>query len=226
MSGGLLEHLKDQLRDDERWEYQRFDQIAVALCVLAPAIMWIADAIHLRSALAPRFSISDYHNLVPPGAFFMPLTVAVVLFIVNGWLIHGHRVHVVMGLYLLGVLIFDEKDATLALHYIFAVYFFFVGAFLDAARHNSPDDWSPRKWVLMAPVLPFFLLARHHDEMRGLWRPALAIIVPFPAIWLLGLTSTWLGDRWLFFAEWVALTVLVIQYLRDAMSHAVHRGPT
>ncbi len=226
MLGGLLEHLGDQLRDDDRWQYQRFDQAAVALCVLAPAIMWIAEAVNDPEVMWPRFSISTYHDLLPAGAFFIPLTVAVVLFIVNGWLIQGHRVHVIMGLYLLGVLIFDEKDATLPLHYLFAGYFFFVGAFLDAARHNSPDDWSPRKWVLMAPILPGFLLVRHHHDMRRLWKPALAIVLPFPALWFVGVIWPWMGERWLFFGEWLSLTALVGQYLLDAMSHAKHRGAT
>lgn len=123
-----------------------------------------------------------------------------------------------------GVLLFDAANRTKPIHYVFAGYFFFVGAFLDAARHDSPDEWGPKKWFLMAPVLPIWLVARDHHEMRGLWKPALAIALPFPALWLAGLGSDWLGERWLFFAEWVALIALVNQYLRDAMSHAVHQG--
>lgn len=215
MFGGLSE----QITSDSRWQYQRFDQAAFAFAVVAPLIMWLADVIN-NGATWPRGSISAYHDLLPAGAFFMPLTFSIVMFIVNGWLIEGHRIHILMGVYGLGVLLFDEKDATLPVHYFFAVYFFFVGAFLEVARHDSPDEWGPGKWLLMAPVMPFWLIVRHADELMTRWRSALAIVVPFPVLLLVGQAWPWLGERWLFFAEWVALCALVTQYLRDAKSHA------
>jgi hypothetical protein len=75
-------------------------------------------------------------------------------------------------------------------------------------------------WLVMAPVLPMWLLVKHFSDVARLWRPALAIALPFPIVWLIGTIWPWLGDRWLFFAEWVALSALVIQYLRDAKTHA------
>jgi len=215
MFGGIENHISS----DPEWEYQRFDQAAFAFAVVAPLIMWIADVIN-NGVTWPRASISGYHTLLPAGAFFMPLTFAVVMFIVNGVLIKGHRIHILMGLYGLGVLLFDEKDATLPVHYFFAIYFFFVGAFLELARHDSPDDWSPAMWLVMAPIMPFWLIVRHYDELMTRWRPALAIILPFPLFLLIGQFWPWMEERWLFFAEWVALCALVTQYLADAKTHA------
>ncbi len=215
----MLSGLSEHLNDDPEWAYQRFDQAAFGFAVVAPLIMWIADVIN-NGATWPRASISAYHSLLPAGAFFMPLTFSIVMFIVNGWLIKGHRIHILMGVYGLGVLLFDEKDATLPLHYFFAVYFFFVGAFLEVARHDSPDGWSPGMWLLMAPIMPFWLIARHWRELMTKWPFALAIILPFPALLLIGQFWPWLEERWLFFAEWIALCVLVTQYLRDARTHA------
>jgi len=215
----MFRGVSNQIHNDPKWEYQRFDQAAVALCVLAPLVMWLADAIN-NGESSPRPSISAYHSLLPAGAFFIPLTIAVVLFVVNGWLIPGHRVHVVMGAYLLGVLLFDEADATQPIHFFFAVSFFFVGAFLELARHDSPDEWGPGMWMLMAPILPLWLVARHYDELPRMWKSALAIGAPFALFWIFGRVSPWFDERWLFFAEWTALTALVIQYLRDAKHHA------
>lgn len=215
----VLAGISDQIADDPDWAYQRFDQAAFGLCVFAPLIMWLADVIN-NGVRWPRGSISAYHDLLPAGAFFIPLTVAVVLFIVNGWLIPGHRIHILMGLYALGVLLFDEKDATKPVHFFFAISFFFVGAFLELARHDSPDEWGPGTWVLMAPILPLWLLVRHADGLVSKWRSAVAILLPFPLIWLLGQVWPWLDERWLFFAEWAALIALITQYLRDVQAHA------
>lgn len=217
----MFEGIGQHINSDPDWAYQRFDQAAFGFSVFAPLIMWIADVVN-NGVTWPRESISNYHDLQPAGAFFMPLTFAIAMFIVNGWLIKGHRIHIMMGVYGLGVLLFDEKDATLPLHYAFAVYFFFVGAFLEVARHDSPDEWSPGMWLVMAPALPFWLIFRHWRELMKHWPAFLWIVLPFPALLLLGQAWPWLGERWLYFAEWIALCALVTQYLRDARTHATH----
>ena len=85
------------LNNDPDWEYQSFDFTASAACVCAPAIMWITEMVDRGELLAPRNSISSYHDVLTAGAFFVPLTIAVMLFVVNGWIYAGHRIHVAMG---------------------------------------------------------------------------------------------------------------------------------
>jgi len=219
--GGELMEASAFLNKDPDWEYQSFDVTAVAACVFAPAIMWIAEMIDRAELLAPRQSISSYHDVLTAGAFFIPLTVAVMLFVVNGWIFAGHRIHVAMGAYLLGVIVFDHVGRTRPVHFFFAGAFFIVGAFLEAVRDDDVPNWSPRKWILMTPILPAWILfSRWSRVKQQAWRAG-AIMLPFVALallaWVLG---GWIGDRWLFFAEWIALTVLVLNYLRDARSHA------
>lgn len=218
----LPEAVTALVEPDPEWEYQRFDLTAVAACILAPAIMWVAEMAELGEAISPRGSISAYHDVVPPGAFFIPLTVAVMLFVVNGWLVAGHRIHMVMGAYLLGVILFDHDGRTMALHFAFAGYFFVTGAFLDAARDGQWPAWSPERWLVMGPVLPFWLVTRRWSRVRSLWHRAAAILAPFLLLGAVVLVAdwTWLDDHWLFIAEWIALTVVVVQYLTDARRHA------
>ena len=212
---------REFLNNAPDWEYQSFDVVAVAACVFAPAIMWIAEMIDRVELLAPRESISSYHDILTAGAFFIPLTVAVMLFVVNGWIYAGHRIHVAMGAYLLGVIVFDHVGRTRPLHFIFAGAFFVVGALLEAVRDDDVPKWSPRKWMLMAPILPgWVLFSRWPRVKQQVWRGG-AILLPFVVLalvaWALG---GWIGERWLFFAEWIALIVLVANYLRDARNHA------
>lgn len=209
------------LKNDPDWEYQSFDFTASAACVCAPAIMWITEMVDRGELLAPRNSISSYHDVLTAGAFFVPLTIAVMLFVVNGWIYAGHRIHVAMGAYLLGVIVFDHVGRTRPLHFVFAGAFFVVGAFLEAVRDDDVPNWSPRKWMLMAPILPgWILLARWNRVKQQAWRAG-GILLPFAALGLLAWAGGgWIGERWLFFAEWIALSVLVLNYLRDARNHA------
>jgi hypothetical protein len=209
------------LNSDPDWEYQSLDVTAVAACVFAPAIMWVADMIDRAELLAPRRSISSYHDVLTAGAFFIPLSIAVMLFVVNGWIYAGHRIHVAMGAYLLGVIVFDHVGRTLPLHFAFAGAFFVVGAFLEAVRDDDVPNWSPRKWILMAPILPGWILLARWTRVKEQAGRAGAILLPFVAFGLVAWgIGGWIGDRWLFFAEWFALTVLVSNYLRDARIHA------
>jgi hypothetical protein len=209
------------LNSDPDWEYQSLDVTAVAACVSAPAIMWITEMVDRVELVAPRDSISSYHDVLTAGAFFIPLTIAVMLFVVNGWIYAGHRIHVVMGAYLLGVIVFDHVGRTRPLHFVFAGAFFVVGAFLEAVRDGDVPNWSPRKWMLMAPILPGWILLSRWTRVKQQAGRAGAILLPFVALGLLAwAVGGWIGERWLFFAEWIALTVLVLNYLRDARNHA------
>ena len=209
------------LSNDPNWKYQTFDVTAVGACIAAPAIMWIAEMVRLGEWLSPRGSVSDYHDVLPPGAFFVPLTIAVMLFVVNGWIYAGHRVHVVMAAYLLGVVLFDHDGRTVTLHFGFAGLFFVVGAFLETIRDNDVPDWSPVKWLVMSPVLPIWIALNRWTQVKQNMGRAALILAPFVVLPLVAvLVRGWFGDRWLFFAEWIALTVLVVNYLRDASRHA------
>ncbi len=210
------------LKNEPSWQYQSFDVTAVGACIVAPLIMWIAEMGHVGETLSSRGSISAYHDMAPAGAFFIPLTAAVMLFVVNGWIYRGHRVHVLMGAYLLGVIVFDHIGRTAVLHFAFAGLFFVVGAFLETMRDTDVPKWPPLGWLCMAPVLPVWMVLNRWTLVKRNLGRAAVILAPFAVFSLVAFVfGGWIGDRWLFFAEWVALTILVINYLRDAQAHAV-----
>lgn len=93
--------------------------LAVAL-MAAPAIMWAIDG------GGPRPSISAYHDIGWPPAFYGPLYIAATLLIVNGTIWRGHRYNTVLGLALATLTSFDH-DAHSAAHFA-ATAVFFAGA--------------------------------------------------------------------------------------------------
>jgi len=213
--------LQRQATKQDNWEYQRLDQTAAAACAFAPAIMWVAEMVHLREWGWFRGSISSYHDVVPPGAFFIPLTVAVMIFITNGVVVENHQVHVMMGLYLLGVILFDHDGATTIPHFFFAGYFFVTASLLDLTRDDE-INWSWRRWLGEWLTLPWVLLWSNVKDFRAQWPRVAVVLLPFIVLGGIAWLVPDFRERWLFIAEWLALIAVVAQYLAHAADHEHH----
>lgn len=103
-------------------ELQRFAQLERslgALLVFTPALLIWVDS----GPDAVRDSVSAYHDVRWPQAFYVPLTVGAMLFFVNGIVRRAHAYNAVLGLALLGVVLFDHNAATVP-HTAFAALFF------------------------------------------------------------------------------------------------------
>jgi hypothetical protein len=100
--------------------FARLERNLAAVLVLTPALLILADAgpDHVRD------SISAYHDVGAPSAFYVPLTVGAMLFFVNGIVRDAHIYNTLLGLALSGVILFDHDGGSSLLHTIFAVGFF------------------------------------------------------------------------------------------------------
>ena len=104
-------------------ELRRFawlEEVLGALLILTPAVLIWVDS----GPDEVRDSISAYYNVGTPQAFYVPLTVGAMLFFANGIVRRAHVYNMLLGLALLGVILFDHEGATSTLHTIFAVAFF------------------------------------------------------------------------------------------------------
>lgn len=85
-----------------------------------------------------RDSISAYHDVSTPAAFYVPLTVGAMLFFVNGIIRQAHSYNSLLGLALSGVILFDHDGKTSIPHLVSAIAFFggnlFVMAFLSTNK--------------------------------------------------------------------------------------------
>jgi hypothetical protein len=100
--------------------FVQLERVLAAILVFAPLLLLLVDD-------APggiRGSISSYHDLAAPAAFYFPLTVAAMLFVVNGVLKEGHTYNWVIGLLLALLVVFDHEGASKYPHFLAAVGFF------------------------------------------------------------------------------------------------------
>ncbi len=105
----------------ERW--------LAGLCATSPFIMWLADSRTFRE------SVSAYYDMTHSVAFYVPLTIAGMLFLVNGVIKQAHFYNAILGIAMLGVVIFNHDDFTW-LHRGFAVVSF-AGNFIVMWRSHG-----------------------------------------------------------------------------------------
>lgn len=99
-------------------DFAQLERILGALLAFTPLLLMLVDS-------DIRGSISAYHDVDRPWAFYVPLTAGAMLFIVNGVLRDAHAYNTWLGVALLGVILFDHDGATQWPHAIFAIAFFF-----------------------------------------------------------------------------------------------------
>ena len=108
-----------QLIDPIR-NFVQLERVLAAILVFTPLLL-------LRVDNAPggiRGSISAYHDVVEPAAFYVPLTLAAMLFVVNGVLKEGHWYNWLVGSFLAVLVVFDHDGATKYPHFMGAIGFF------------------------------------------------------------------------------------------------------
>jgi hypothetical protein len=108
----LVDKAKDSLA-----RLARLERVLAALCLLVPGLLIWADGGTIRE------SISAYYSMEQAQVFYVPLTVAAMLFVVNGVVKDKRSYNTLLGLALAGVVLFNHDDFSL-LHTAFAVAFF------------------------------------------------------------------------------------------------------
>ena len=135
-SVAILENVVSQLPPGLR-RFARLESFLAILLVFTPlALIW-ADGGTIRD------SISAYYDVAHPNAtaFYVPLTAAAMLFIVNGTIRDGHVYNVLLGVALLGVVLLDHEGATSTLHKVCAGAFFggnFVVMMICSTHKSRP----------------------------------------------------------------------------------------
>jgi len=107
------------------------------LCVSIPLWLLVFDT----GPESIRGSVSAYHDISRPQAYFFPMTVAAMLFIYNGMVRSGRLYNTVLGLLLAGVVLFDHDGASAWPHYAFAVGFFVLNALVILWFANDAEPW-------------------------------------------------------------------------------------
>ncbi|WP_282079582.1 DUF7103 family protein [Aquimarina algiphila] len=180
-------------------------EIAIAVfLVFTPLLLRLADPI-----CEFRDSISAYVRMENSHYFGIYLTIAAMLFLINGFTFftkndikgeylynkHGRWYNVILGFSLLGVVFvpYDIKGWCV-LHFIFATIFFIGSAVaIVIFTSNRHRKWG---WLMLGIIL--FVLLLHFGPKYGI------------------IFSKGKEILSLFFAEWIGMVVIAINYILEA----------
>jgi hypothetical protein len=177
--------------------FRRMEISIAAICILMPLILIWLDGWHVRT------SISDYVNIQHAHIYGLLLTMAGMLFLVNGVVYlrtdglkktkqHGRWYNIILGSLLLLIVLFD-LDNFIVLHNVFALLFF-VGSAFVIAFFNDRQHRKISIFIAFLTALGFVvLLIRNVFDIDAL---------------------DWFT---LFWAEWVSLTVIAVHYILESL---------
>ena len=171
--------------------------LIAAICMLIPLFLFLADSKNLRA------SISNYAYMQDSYIFGMLLTMAAMLFLMNGALYlqvrnikqqkrHGRWYNMVLGGALFGVVLFPHQEHVFV-HYLFALLFF-IGSAIVIALFHEPKH---RKPSILIALLSLSGLAVYASNT---W------FIPIP----------FTGWVTLLLAEWLSLFVIGVHYILEA----------
>lgn len=134
--------------------YARLERVLAAVCLVIPALLMGFDDGPIRD------SISAYYDMEENQVFYFSLTVAAMLFIVNGVVKEKRAYNTVLGIMLAGLILFNHEDASL-LHASFAAAFFVGNAVVILVYSSKKERWF--KAILVAVIalsmLGYFVFA-------------------------------------------------------------------
>jgi hypothetical protein len=126
--------------------FGRLERVLAATCALTPVLLlWADDGTGIRD------SISDYYSMGENQLFYVPLTMAAMLFVVNGVVKDRQLYNTYLGAMLGGLLLFNNVDFT-RIHFIFTAAFF-VGNVAVILLFSSIKDRRFKIGLVVAIVL-------------------------------------------------------------------------
>lgn len=143
--------------------FARLERNLAAVLVLTPLLLIVFD----EGPDTVRDSISAYHDMSHPEPFFYPLTVAAMLFIVNGVVKRGHWYNWMLGVLLSMVVVFDHHGATTIPHFVGAFGFF--GGNVAAMAWFSQDKPLPLKVGLIGTLVVAVVMFVAFDWFTLFW---------------------------------------------------------
>lgn len=116
----------------------RFASVERVLAVSLLSIpLWLILLDENESSI--RGSVSAYYDMTPPQAYYVPITVAAMMFFFNGLVKSRRFYNVALGVLLTVVLLFNEDGASGTVHYIAAAGFFLLNAAVIIWFSNDVD---------------------------------------------------------------------------------------
>jgi len=124
--------------------FAKLERILAVICIATPGLLILGDNGVVRE------SISAYYNLDKNVLFYVPLSVAFMLFVVNGVIKHKKFYNTALGIALAGLVIFNHDDFTVV-HFLCAGVFFLGNAAVIVIYSPKKELWF--KIILVAIII-------------------------------------------------------------------------
>ena len=129
--------------------FAKLERVLAVVCLFTPVfLIWFDNGPFDDGRI--RDSISAYYDMEENQVFYFPLTVASMLFVVNGVVKKRHIYNTLLGVMLAGVILFNQDDFS-TLHTIFAVVFFAGNAAVIIVFSSKKELWF--KALLVAAIV-------------------------------------------------------------------------
>ncbi len=148
--------------------FARLERVLATVCLFIPALLIGFDDGPIRD------NISAYYNMKESQVFYFPLTVAAMLFIVNGVVKQQRAYNTILGVMLSGVILFNHKDAGL-LHAAFAIAFFGGNAVVIVLFSSKKERWF--KMLLVVGIVLSMLGCYFFDWFTLFWAEWLSFAI-------------------------------------------------
>lgn len=124
--------------------FAKLERVLAVVCIFIPALLIGFDHWTVRA------SISAYFDMAQDQVFYFPLSVASMLFVVNGVVKEKHLYNTYLGTMLAGVILFNCRDMPL-LHMLFAIAFFGGNGIVILAFSSRKERWF--KAIMVALII-------------------------------------------------------------------------
>ena len=133
--------------------FAKLERILAIVCFFIPVfLIWLDNGPFENGRI--RESISAYYDMEENQIFYFLLTMATMLFVVNGVVKQRHLYNTLLGAMLAGVILFNHDDFS-TLHSIFAVGFFAGNAVVIVVFSSKKELWF--KVLLVAAIVASML---------------------------------------------------------------------
>lgn len=125
-------------------EFGKLERILAIFCLLIPLLLILFDAGPIRE------SISSYYDMELSQVYYFPLTVASMMFVVNGVIKKKRAYNTYLGIMLACVILFSAEGNTELLHGLCAIAFFGGNAVVIILFSSKKERWFK---ILMVVVI-------------------------------------------------------------------------
>lgn len=148
-------------------DFAKLERVLAAFCITTPALLILGDNGSVRE------SISAYYNMEKSVLYYVPLSIAFMLFVVNGVVKEKTYYNTYLGAALAGLVLFNHDDFTFV-HFLFAGAFFLGNAAVIVIFTPKKELWFK---LLLVAIIAAALIAWSLNAISLFWAEWISLAI-------------------------------------------------